>query len=136
MKRITIEEEELSQTLRWLMPWKEKTDGVQLIGLWEDRLSVTMMLKLVELWLSEPNRKFLRRILKFYHPVDQAALCYALMIYLLTGQKMTFRDKGCARHFLVITEAVKSDMHDLFFANHLKYMLRRYGRNTNGSHSK
>ena len=128
MKRIKIEEGEFNQTMRWLMPWKEKTDGAQLIGLWEDRLSVTMMLKLVELWLTEKNRVRLRQILKYYHPVDQAAMCYALLVYVLTGHRMIHKNKEARLHFHQMIDAMREDMPELIFSGHLKYMMYKYGK--------
>lgn len=128
MKKMTIEEKEFNQTMRWLMPWKKKTGGAQLIGLWEDRLSVTMMLKLLELWLSEGNRLRLRKLLLFYHPVDQAAMAYALLVYVMTGTRMKFKNQETRIHYNQLTEAIKEDMPELMFAGHLKYMMRRYGK--------
>ena len=126
--KMTIEEKEFNQTLHWLMPWKKKTGGAQLIGLWEDRLSVTMMLKLLELWLTEANRLRLRKLLTYYHPVDQAAMAYALLVYVMTGTRMKFKNPETGIHFKQMTEAIKEDMPELMFAGHLKYMIRRYGK--------
>jgi len=130
MKKITIDEKEIDQTVHWLMPWKEKTGGAQLIGAWEDRLCVTMMLKLVELWLTERNRVRLRKMLKFYHPVDQAAMCYALLIYALTGHRMLLKNMEARQQFKKMIAAMKADMPELMFSEHLKYMISRYGKKT------
>ena len=117
----------VSKMLEWLMPWAEKTDGEQAVGYWQDTLPTTMMGKLLELWLTEENRKRLQTILQFYHPLDRAAMAYALLTYVMTGHKMTFKTAVAKQHYKTMLEAIKQDMPELTFAGHMKYMMRKYG---------
>jgi len=117
----------VSKMLEWLMPWAEKTDGEQAVGYWQDTLPTTMMVKLLELWLTEENRKRLQTILQFYHPLDRAAMAYALLTYVMTGHKMTFKTAVAKQHYKTMLEAIKQDMPELTFAGHMKYMMRKYG---------
>jgi hypothetical protein len=109
------------------MPWAEKTDGEQAVGYWQDTLPTTMMVKLLELWLTEENRKRLQTMLQFYHPLDRAAMAYALLTYVMTGHKMTFKTAVAKQHYKTMLEAIKQDMPELTFAGHMKYMMRKYG---------
>ena len=121
------DEYQVSKVLEWLMPWVEKTDGEQAVGYWQDTLPTTMMVKLLELWLTEENRKRLQTILQFYHPLDRAAMAYALLTYVMTGHKMTFKTAVAKQHYKTMLEAIKQDMPELTFAGHMKYMMRKYG---------
>ena len=54
-----LEQEETyltSKMLEWLMPWLEKTDEESTLGFWQDTLPTTMMVKLLEVWLTEKSR--------------------------------------------------------------------------------
>ena len=104
------DENQLSKVLEWLMPWVEKTDGEQTVGYWQDTLPTTMMVKLLELWLTEENRERLRKILLFYHPLDRAAMAYALLVYVMTGHKMTFKTAMANQHYKTMLEAIRQDM--------------------------
>lgn len=121
------DEYQVSKVLEWLMPWVEKTDGEQTVGSWQDSLPTTMMIKLLELWLTVENRERLRKMLQFYHPLDRAAMAYALMTYVMTGHKMTFKSAMANQHYKTMLEAIKQDMPELTFAGHMKYMMRKYG---------
>lgn len=121
------DEYQVSKLLEWLMPWGEKTDGEQTIGSWEEKLPTTMMIKLLELWLTVENRERLRKMLQFYHPLDRAAMAYALLTYVMTGHKMTFKTAMANQHYKTMLEAMKQDMPELAFAGHMMYMMRKYG---------
>ena len=121
------DEYQVSKVLEWLMPWVEKTDGEQTVGSWQDSLPTTMMIKLLELWLTVENRERLRKMLQFYHPLDRAAMAYALLTYVMTGHKMTFKTAVAKQHYKTMLEAIKQDMPELTFAGHMKYMMRKYG---------
>ena len=43
------EEYQTSKMLEWLAPWLEKTDEESTLGLWQDTLPTTMMVKLLEM---------------------------------------------------------------------------------------
>lgn len=118
---------QVSKVLEWLMPWAEKTDGEQTVGSWQDSLPTKMMVKLLELWLTEENRERLQTMLQFYHPLDRAAMAYALLTYVMTGHKMTFKTAMANQHYKTMLEAIKQDMPELTFAGHMKYMMRKYG---------
>jgi hypothetical protein len=121
------DEYQVSKVLEWLMPWGEKTDGEQAIGSWEEKLPTTMMIKLLELWLTVENRERLQKTLQFYHPLDRAAMAYALLTYVMTGHKMTFKSAMANQHYKTMLEAIKQDMPELAFAGHMMYMMRKYG---------
>ena len=111
-ERAIKEESQIMQMLHHLAPWLEKTDGEELIGNWETTLATRMMIKLLELWLTEESRQHVEKMLEFYHPLDRAAMAYAL---LNQGYKVACR-------------MFKDDMPTLMFAGHMRYMIRRYGK--------
>ena len=89
---------QMTQMLHHLAPWIEKTDGEEVFGDWMQTLPVTMMMKLLGLWLTEESRHRLQKMLDFYHPVDRAAMAYALVVYVMTGTKMTFKSAVAKHH--------------------------------------
>ena len=119
---------ELSKVLQYLAPWIEKTDGEESVGSWETTMATKMMVKLLELWLTQESRDKVAKVLEYYHPLDRAAMAYALVVYVMTGTKMTFKSAMANQHFKVISKMLKEDMPTLMFANHMKYMIRRYGK--------
>ena len=119
---------ELSKVLQYLAPWIEKTDGEESVGSWETTLATKMMVKLLELWMTQESREKVAKMLEYYHPLDRAAMAYALVVYVMTGTKMTFKSAVANQHFKVISKMLKEDMPTLMFANHMKYMIRRYGK--------
>ena len=122
------EEQQISKMLEWLMPWVEKTDGEQTVGYWQDTLPTRMMVKLLELWMTEESREQIEKILQFYHPLDRAAMAYALLVYVMTGKKMTFKSAVATQHFKTACQMLKQDMPELMFAGHMKYMMKKYGK--------
>ena len=110
------DEYQVSKVLEWLMPWVEKTDGEQTVGSWQNTLPTKMMVKLLELWLTEESRERLQTMLQFYHPLDRAAMAYALLTYVMTGHKMTFKTAMANQHYKTMLEAMKQDMPELAFA--------------------
>ena len=120
-------ENEISKVLECLAPWIEKTDGEESIGSWETTMASKMMVKLLELWLTEESRQKIEKILEYYHPTDRAAMAYALVVYVMTGHKMEFKSTVAQQHYKYFCKILKDDMPQLMFANHMKYMVRRYG---------
>ena len=82
---------EISQMLLYLAPWIEKTNGEESMGSWETTMATKMMVKLLELWLTQESREKVAKMLEYYHPLDRAAMAYALVVYMLTGTRMTFK---------------------------------------------
>lgn len=121
---------EISQMLLYLAPWIEKTDGEESMGSWETTMATKMMVKLLELWLTQESREKVAKMLEYYHPLDRAAMAYALVVYVMTGTKMSFKSAVATQHFKTICQMLKGDMPTLMFANHMKYMIRRYGKKT------
>ena len=121
---------EISQMLLYLAPWIEKTDGEESMGSWETTMATKMMVKLLELWMTQESREKVAKMLEYYHPLDRAAMAYALVVYVMTGTKMTFKSAMATQHFKTICKMLKEDMPTLMFANHMKYMIRRYGKKT------
>ncbi len=119
---------EMSKVLQYLAPWIEKTNGEEGIGSWETTLATKMMMKLLELWLTQDSREQVEKMLEYYHPLDRAAMAYALVAYVMTGKKMTFKSAVANQHYKIICKMLKDDMHELMFASHMKYMMRRYGK--------
>ena len=126
-----VENSDISKVLQYLAPWIEKTDGEESVGAWETTLATQMMVKLLELWMTPESREEVEKILEYYHPLDRAAMAYALVVYVLTGTKMTFKSAMATQHFKTISKMLKDDMPELTFANHMKYMVRRYGKKVN-----
>ena len=118
---------EVSLVLQHLAPWIEKTDGEESVGSWETTLATKMMVKLLELWLTQESREKVAKMLEYYHPLDRAAMAYALVVYVMTGTKMTFKSAMATQHFKTICQMLKEDMPTLMFANHMKYMISKYG---------
>ena len=121
---------EISQMLLYLAPWIEKTDGEESMGSWETTMATKMMVKLLELWMTQESREKVAKMLEYYHPLDRAAMAYALVVYVMTGTKMTFKSAMATQHFKTICQMLKEDMPTLMFAGHMKYMIRRYGKKT------
>ncbi len=128
MTKIQDEMPEISMMLQYLAPWLEKTDEENTLGNWEEKLPTKMMVKLLELWLTEESRQQVEKTLEFYHPLDRAAMAYALLVYVMTGTKMKFKSAVASQHYKKFCQMLKEDMPTLMFAGHMKYMLRRYGR--------
>lgn len=122
------ENAELTNVLQYLAPWLEKTDGEEPIGSWETSLASKMMVKLLELWLTPESREKVEEILGYYHPLDRAAMAYALVVYMMTGTKMKFKSAVAIQHYKICCQMLKEDMPELMFAGHMKYMVRRYGK--------
>ncbi len=122
-----VENSEISKVLQYLAPWIEKTDGEESVGSWETTLATKMMVKLLELWLTQDSRERVEKMLEYYHPLDRAAMAYALVVYVMTGTKMTFKSAVATQHYKIMCQLLKKDMPQLMFANHMKYMVRRYG---------
>lgn len=123
-----VKPSEISQILLYLAPWIEKTDGEESVGSWETTMATKMMVKLLELWLTQESRDKVAKMLEYYHPLDRAAMAYALVVYVMTGTKMTFKSAMATQHFKTISQMLKADMPTLMFASHMKYMMRRYGK--------
>ena len=135
-----LENSEISKVLQYLAPWIEKTNGEESIGSWETTLATKMMVKLLELWMTQDSRERVEKMLEYYHPLDRTAMAYALVVYVMTGTKMTFKSAMANQHYKTICKMMKDDMPELMFANHIKYMVRKYGKrkavkaeNSNGS---
>ena len=123
-----VEDSEISKVLQYLAPWIEKTDGEESVGSWETTLATKMMVKLLELWLTQDSRERVEKILEYYHPLDRSAMAYALVVYVMTGTKMTFKSAVATQHYKTICKMLKEDMPELMFAGHMKYMVHKYGK--------
>ena len=119
---------ELGKVLQYLAPWIEKTNGEESIGSWETTLATKMMVKLLELWMTQDSRERVEKMLEYYHPLDRAAMAYGLVVYVMTGTKMTFKSAVANQHYKTICKMLKEDMPQLMFAGHMKYMIRKYGK--------
>ena len=118
---------EVSLVLQHLAPWIEKTDGEESIGSWETTLATKMMVKLLELWMTQGSRERVEKMLEYYHPLDRSAMAYALVVYVMIGKTMTFKSAMANQHYKTICKMLKADMPQLMFAGHMKYMMRKYG---------
>ena len=119
---------EICKVLECLAPWIEKTDGEESIGSWETTLATKMMVKLLELWMTQESRERVEKMLESYHPLDRSAMAYALVVYVMTGKTMTFKSAVANQHYKTICKMLKEDMPQLMFAGHMKYMIHRYGK--------
>ena len=128
MNRVDFTENtEISQLLQHLAPWIEKTNGEESMGSWETTMATKLMMKLLDLWLTQDSREKVVKMLDYYHPLDRAAMAYALVVYVMTGTKMTFKSAMAAQHYKTLCTMLKEDMPTLMFAGHMKYMMRKYG---------
>ena len=127
-----VEDSEISKVLQYLAPWIEKTDGEESVGSWETTLATKMMVKLLELWLTQDSRERVEKMLEYYHPLDRSAMAYALVVYVMTGTKMTFKSAVATQHYKTICKMLKEDMPELMFAGHMKYMVHKYGKRVKG----
>ena len=118
----------IEKMMEWLMPWAEKSGNLQEVSDWEMKLPEMMMLKLLKLWLTNANRKRLDKVLHGYHPLDRAAMCYALLVFVMTGHRMHFKSILPEQHFKVLCDAIEADMPELFFAEHLLYNIIKFGK--------
>lgn len=128
VKEIFDDDNQLSNVLQFLAPWLEKTNDEESLGSWETTMASKMMVKLLELWMTQDSRKRVEDMLAYYHPLDRAAMAYALVVFMMTGRKMTFRSAVANQHYKVICQVLMKDMPELMFANHMKYMIRKYGK--------
>lgn len=120
--------DDLGKVMQYLAPWKEKTNDEESIGSWETSMASKMMVKLLELWLTEDSRERIEQMLEYYHPLDRAAMAYALVVYVMTGTKMILKNGAANQHYRTICKMLREDMPQLMFANHMKYMMRTYGK--------
>ena len=127
MERTEVQNNEISQMLQHLAPWIEKTDGEESVGSWETTMATKMMMKLLELWITPESREEIGKALEYYHPLDRAAMAYALLVYVMTGHKMEFKSAVATQHYKRFCKMLKEDMPQLMFANHMKYMVSKYG---------
>ncbi len=119
---------EICKVLECLAPWIEKTNGEESIGSWETTLATKMMVKLLELWMTQDSRARVEKMLECYHPLDRVAMAYGLVVYVMTGTKMRFKSAVANQHYKIISKMLKEDMPELMFTGHMRYMLRRYGK--------
>ena len=124
------DEFQVSNILHYLAPWIEKTDGEESIGSWETTMATKMMVKLLDLWLTQDSREQVEKMLEYYHPLDRAAMAYALVVYVMTGTKMTFKSAVANQHYKIMCKLLKENMPQQMFAGHMKYMMSRYGAST------
>ena len=122
------DDHQLSKVLQYLAPWLEKTNGVESVGSWETSLATKMMVKLLELWMTQDSRARVEKMLEQYHPVDRAAMAYALVVYVMTGRKMTFKSAAANQHYMTLRKLLEEDMPQLTFAGHMMFMMSQYGK--------
>lgn len=122
------DDHQLSKVLQYLAPWMEKTNGVESVGSWETSLATKMMVKLLELWMTQDSRARVEKMLEQYHPVDRAAMAYALVVYVMTGRKMIFKSAAANQHYMTLRKQLKEDMPQLTFAGHMMFMMSQYGK--------
>ena len=96
--------------LQYLAPWREKTNGEESIGSWETTLATKMMVKLLELQITQNSRERVEKVLAFYHPLDRAAMAYALVVYVMTGETMAFKSAVANQHYKSICKLLKEDI--------------------------
>ncbi len=130
--RVTKEEanneQVIAQIVEWLCPWYDKTNGIGCINYWQKNIPVQMMTNLLCMWLTPQGKLKVLRVLRTYHPLDRAALAYALLIYVMTGTKLKPKSELPQRHIQELYDQVMNDMGELLFAEHLQFLLNKYGK--------
>ena len=126
-RKIKNEEDyDVTQMMGWLMPWKEKTRDDRSIDDWQETLSIVMMEKLLDLWLSPESRERIKKMMAYYQPLDRAAMAYALLVFAMTGHKMVFKSAVATEHFRLACGLLLQDMPELMFLGHLQGLIKTY----------
>ena len=78
-------------------------------------------------WLTPDNQEFVKRIFRFYDDYDKARVMYAVLKYLLFGEKSSFRKEVQKWHFKLICDKIDEDAIVLPSHTLMVNIMKKYG---------
>ena len=78
-------------------------------------------------WLTPENQEYVKRIFRFYDDYDQTRVIYAVLKYLLFGEKTNFHREVQKWHFKLICEKLDEDAIHLPSHSLMVKLMEKYG---------
>ena len=78
-------------------------------------------------WLTPDNQQFVKRVFRFYDDYDQARVMYAVLKYLLFGEKTSFHREVQKWHFKLICDKIDEDAIVLPSHTLMVRLMEKYG---------
>ena len=78
-------------------------------------------------WLTPNNRKYVKRVFRFYDDYDQTRVIYAVLKYLLFGEKTGFHREVLKWHFKLICDKIDEDAIVLPSHSLMVKIMQKYG---------
>lgn len=78
-------------------------------------------------WLTPSNQKFVKRVFRFYDYYDQTRFCYAILKYLIFGEKTDFHKPVHGWHFNIICDKIDDDAVTLPAHSLMVRLMKKYG---------
>ena len=78
-------------------------------------------------WLTPENQEYVKRIFRFYDDYDQTRVIYAVLKYLLFGEKSNFHREVQKWHFKLICEKLDEDAIHLPSHSLMVKLMEKYG---------
>ena len=78
-------------------------------------------------WLTPDNQKYVKRVFRFYDDYDQARVIYAVLKYLLFGEKTGFHREVQKWHFKLICDKIDEDAIVLPSHTLMVKIMQKYG---------
>ena len=78
-------------------------------------------------WLTPDNQKYVKRIFRFYDDYDQTREMYAVLKYLLFGEKTSFHREVQRWHFKLICDKIDEDAIHLPSHSLMVKLMEKYG---------
>ena len=78
-------------------------------------------------WLTPDNQDLVKRMLRFYDDYDKARLIYAILKFLLFGEKSSFRKEVQKWHFNIICDKIDEDAIHLPSHSLMVKLMKKYG---------
>ena len=78
-------------------------------------------------WLTPDNQTFVKRVFKYYDDYDQTRVIYAILKFLLFGEKSSFRKEVQRWHFNIICDRIDEDAIQLPSHSLMVKLIEKYG---------
>lgn len=78
-------------------------------------------------WLSPDNQAFVKRVFRFYDDYDQTRVIYAVLRFLLFGERSNFRKEVQKWHFNIICDKIDEDAIQLPSHSLMVKLIEKYG---------
>ena len=78
-------------------------------------------------WLTTDNQEYMKRVFRFYDDYDQTRVIYAVLKYLLFGEKTSFHREVHRWHFKLICDKIDEDAITLPSHTLMVKILNKYG---------